>query len=102
MKVRRKIRVEGKSEFGVSSDVLVEILEESIWIFWRFIRADKDANNSIQKARKAFRPELQDPADSELFSELQATLQKARTRNSITKHQITGLQTGLHQSALKV
>ncbi|OWM69747.1 uncharacterized protein LOC116196671 [Punica granatum] len=76
LKARKKSRLEGKSEFGVSSDVLVEILEESIRIFWRFIRADKDANSLLHKDRKADQPELQDPADSELFSVVQTTLQK--------------------------
>lgn len=70
------MRIKGKSEFGVSGDMLIEILEESIRVFWQFIRADKDANSLIQKHRKASHPELQDPADSELLSELRATLQK--------------------------
>lgn len=76
--MKKKTRMEGKGDFGVSSDMLVEILEESIRIFWRFVRLDKDANRLIQKGRKSGHPELQDPADSEMLAEVQTTLQKVR------------------------
>ncbi|KAK4743217.1 hypothetical protein SAY87_001218 [Trapa incisa] len=77
VKMKNKRRMErkgkGKGEFGVSSDMLVEILEESIRVFWRFIRSDKD---STQKGRNPSHPQLQDLADSEVFAEVQTVLQK--------------------------
>ncbi|KAK4792273.1 hypothetical protein SAY86_022708 [Trapa natans] len=78
LKVKKKTGVtKGEAEYGVSIDMLVEIIEESIRIFWRFIRTDKDANTSTQKGLKKFhRPDLQDPANSKLFLELQLALQK--------------------------
>ncbi|CAM8909821.1 unnamed protein product [Rhodiola kirilowii] len=56
----------------LSSDVLVEAMEESIRTFWKFLRADKQQPISKRVAQC----ELQDPADSELLSELIKTLQK--------------------------
>lgn len=71
MKGKRKARAKG--EFVVTSDVLVEIIEESIRVFWRFVRADKNTSGS---GWKGFQHELQDPADSDLFIGVQTALQK--------------------------
>ena len=56
--------------------MLFEILEESIRTIWRFIKADKYAHSMVQKSRRAKEIEFQDPADLDLFVELQAELQK--------------------------
>uniref|UniRef100_A0A7N0RER9 Ribosomal protein L34Ae n=1 Tax=Kalanchoe fedtschenkoi TaxID=63787 RepID=A0A7N0RER9_KALFE len=56
----------------MSSDVLVEAMEESIRTFWQFVRADKPE----PAMRKSTQCQLQDPADSELLSELTRALQK--------------------------
>lgn len=56
--------------------MLVEIMEESIRIFWRFVRADKDANIVVQKARKGTQVEPLEPDDLELLAEVQTNLQK--------------------------
>lgn len=71
-------RLKGKSDYTINSDELIEILEESIRIFWRFIRADKDSSIAAQKNRKRSQPELQNPADLELLTQVQAMLQKVR------------------------
>ncbi|KAL8229167.1 hypothetical protein R6Q57_014067 [Mikania cordata] len=54
--------------YDITSDALVEILEESIRIFWRFVRADK------YKRRTPI--ELQRPEDSQLYMDLQKDLHK--------------------------
>ncbi|KAJ9564035.1 hypothetical protein OSB04_000001, partial [Centaurea solstitialis] len=59
-----------RSEFvyDITSDMLIEILEESIRIFWRFVRADK--------YRRQTPVEFQKPEDSQLFLDLQKDLHK--------------------------
>lgn len=66
-----------RGDYAITSDVLVEIIEESIRIFWRFVRADKDCSSTNAKCRK-WPPhvELQNPEDSELLMEVRANLQK--------------------------
>ncbi|KAI6700561.1 hypothetical protein NL676_014885 [Syzygium grande] len=56
LKNKRMARLKGKSDYTINSDELIEILEESIRIFWRFIRADKDSSNAAQKNRKRSQP----------------------------------------------
>lgn len=68
----------GRTDDAITSDMLVEIMEESIRIFWRFVRADKHETNVILKYQKGTQVELQDPADSELLSEVRTNLQKVR------------------------
>ncbi|KAL5095920.1 hypothetical protein RYX36_000247 [Vicia faba] len=65
---------------AITSDMLVEILEESIRTIWRFIRGDKDASNLTIKSLKEHHVELQDPADSQLLLEILTDLQKKEKR----------------------
>ncbi|XVF16612.1 hypothetical protein REPUB_Repub10bG0047000 [Reevesia pubescens] len=80
MKNKRKARRKGRDDDAITSDMLVEIMEESIRIFWRFVRADKDANIVIQKARKGTQVEPLEPDDLELLAEVQTSLQKKDRR----------------------
>uniref|UniRef100_A0A5B7A3U0 Ribosomal protein L34Ae n=1 Tax=Davidia involucrata TaxID=16924 RepID=A0A5B7A3U0_DAVIN len=73
---RKKARRREKGEYAITSDMLVEIMEESIRIFWRLVRADKDCTNLIVKGQKGNQVELHDPADSELLMEVRKNLQK--------------------------
>jgi hypothetical protein len=61
---------------AITSDMLVEILEESIRTIWRFIRGDKDASNLKIKCLKEHHVQLQDPADTQLLLEIRMDLQK--------------------------
>ncbi|XP_076941378.1 uncharacterized protein LOC143610914 [Bidens hawaiensis] len=54
--------------YDITSDALVEILEESIRIFWRFVRADK--------YKRQTPVEFQRPEDSQLYLDLQKDLHK--------------------------
>ncbi|XWS40874.1 hypothetical protein CRYUN_Cryun17cG0033400 [Craigia yunnanensis] len=76
MKDKMKARRKGKGDDAISGDMLIEIMEESIRIFWRFVRADKDANIVIRKTRKRTQVEPLEPADLELLAEVQTSLQK--------------------------
>ncbi|KAF7129375.1 hypothetical protein RHSIM_Rhsim10G0039600 [Rhododendron simsii] len=66
-----------RGDYAITSDDLVEIIEESIRIFWRFVRADKDCSSTNAKCRKGPpHVDLQNPEDSELLMEVRANLQK--------------------------
>lgn len=56
--------------YDITSEVLVEILEESIRLFWRFVRADK--------YKRQTPVEFQRPEDQQLFVDLQKDLHKVR------------------------
>lgn len=75
-KDRKKFRKREVDNYAITSDMLVEILEESIRTIWRFIRADKDASNLTNKSLKEHQVELQDPVDSQILVEIRMDLQK--------------------------
>ncbi|KAF5457142.1 hypothetical protein F2P56_021271 [Juglans regia] len=67
----RKKERRGRDDGAITIDIVIEILEESMRIIWKFIRADKDASS-----RRDTQVELQDPADSVLLKEVRTDLQK--------------------------
>lgn len=73
---KRKDRRRRDDDGAITTDMLVEILEESIRIIWQFVRGDKDANNTILMRQKEPQVELQNPADSVLLMEVRTDLQK--------------------------
>lgn len=76
MKEKKKARKKGKDDAdAIRSDILVEILQESIRTIWRFIRSDKRAGTQ-NACRKSSRVELEDSLDPKLLVEVQADLQK--------------------------
>ena len=72
----KKARRKGRDDDSITSDMLVEIMEESIRIFWRFVRSDKDAQNVISKGHKGTQIEPQDPTELELLTEVRTIFQK--------------------------
>ncbi|KAJ6364957.1 hypothetical protein OIU76_029855 [Salix suchowensis] len=76
----KRARRKGKDGDSITSDMLVEIMEESIRIFWQFLRSDKDAENVISKGRKGTQIEPQDPTERELLTEVRTSLQKKEKR----------------------
>ncbi|XP_051141520.1 uncharacterized protein LOC127258632 isoform X2 [Andrographis paniculata] len=66
----------GEDAYIVTSETLVEILEESIRVFWRFVRADKDCIVSGDKKL----PELAFPEDLKLLMEAKKALQKKQRK----------------------
>ncbi|MCD7467780.1 hypothetical protein HAX54_005399 [Datura stramonium] len=57
VKDRNMARTREKGDYSITNDMLVEILEESIRIFWRFVRADKDCYSVMAKGQKGIHPE---------------------------------------------
>ncbi|PIN24494.1 hypothetical protein CDL12_02782 [Handroanthus impetiginosus] len=74
-KDQRKARRKDGDEYVITSDTLVEIVEESIRIFWRFVRADKDCTTSAVNSHKKI-PELPASEDLKLLMEIRKVLQK--------------------------
>ncbi|XP_022845199.1 uncharacterized protein LOC111368185 [Olea europaea var. sylvestris] len=72
LKDKKKARKKDTDEYIITSDMLVEIVEESIRIFWRFVRADKSCTSASAKEK----PELHNPEDLELLMEVRKSLQK--------------------------
>ncbi|KAK1401202.1 hypothetical protein POM88_000807 [Heracleum sosnowskyi] len=72
----KKERMIKRDEYSITIDMLVEIVEESIRIYWRFIRADKNCSSALLKSRKG-QIELQDPADSQTLKEVQKDLKRS-------------------------
>ncbi|KAL3624174.1 hypothetical protein CASFOL_032990 [Castilleja foliolosa] len=64
-----KAKAKTSDEYVISSDVLVEIVEELIRVFWRFVRADKDCTINGHK-----KPDSDQ--DVELLIEIKKNLQK--------------------------
>ncbi|KAK7365075.1 hypothetical protein VNO80_13863 [Phaseolus coccineus] len=79
-KDEEKFKTRDADKNEITSDMLLEILEESIRIFWHFTKADKDASISAHKGPRETQAKLQDPADSEFLTEIQAKLQKKERR----------------------
>ena len=79
-KDKRKLRKREAEKDAITSDMLVEILEESIRTIWRLIRADKDASSLALKGQRENQVELQDPSDSQILVEIRTDLQKKEKR----------------------
>ncbi|KAF3635556.1 putative coiled-coil domain-containing protein-like isoform X1 [Capsicum annuum] len=77
VKNRNKARTKEKTDYPITSDMLVEILEESIRIFWRFIRSDKDCYSVMAKGQKGIHPtEVQEQEELEFLLEVRKNLEK--------------------------
>ncbi|KAH6763511.1 hypothetical protein C2S52_020944 [Perilla frutescens var. hirtella] len=68
-------RKKERDEYVITSEMLVEMVEESIRIFWRFVRSDKDCTIASSSGHKKL-PELHSPEDLKLLTELRKILQK--------------------------
>ncbi|KAL0350893.1 UNVERIFIED_CONTAM: hypothetical protein Sradi_4238500 [Sesamum radiatum] len=75
LKDKRMGRKKDRDEYVITSDMLVEIVEESIRIFWRFVQADKDCTLASLNGHKKL-PELTNPEDVKLLEEVKKVLQK--------------------------
>ncbi|XVE91489.1 hypothetical protein REPUB_Repub01dG0014600 [Reevesia pubescens] len=63
-------------ENAVSSEMLTDIIEESMHVFWEFLRADKDESNAISKTPQQAQVAPHDPIDLELLLDVRTDLQK--------------------------
>ncbi|CAN4079379.1 unnamed protein product [Withania somnifera] len=76
VKDRNKCRNKEKGDYSITSDMLVEMLEESMRIFWRFVSADKDCYSVMAKGQKGIHPEVQEQEDLELLLDIRKNLEK--------------------------
>ncbi|KAL4318780.1 hypothetical protein GQ457_18G025260 [Hibiscus cannabinus] len=67
-------------EDAVPSEMLRDIIEESMHVFWEFLRADKDEPNSTSKAPFQAQVAPHDPIDFNLLMDVRADLQKKEKR----------------------
>ncbi|KAG6396047.1 hypothetical protein SASPL_142185 [Salvia splendens] len=70
---KRKAEKRDMDDYIVTSDMLVEIVEESIRTFWRFVRADKDCS-AAGTSKKT--PELPSQEEHKLLVEIRKDLHK--------------------------
>lgn len=63
------------NEYIITSEILVETIEESIRILWQFIRSDKDCSAQPSNGHKNI-PHLHNPQDLKFLSQIKGTLQK--------------------------
>lgn len=75
MKDKRKAEKRDMDEYIVTSDMLVEIVEETIRTFWRFVRADKDCSTAATSGSKKM-PEVPSHEEQKLVVEIRKDLQK--------------------------
>ncbi|XP_042406574.1 uncharacterized protein LOC121996622 [Zingiber officinale] len=78
--MKEKMEDESKGNFIVTIETLEDIMEESIRIFWEFVKADKDETPGFLKMLIGSHAELEDLADSKLMSEIQIKLEKKEKR----------------------
>ncbi|XP_039023637.1 uncharacterized protein LOC120156387 [Hibiscus syriacus] len=67
-------------EDAVSSEMLKDIIEESMHVFWEFLRANKDEPNSTSKAPFQSQVAPHDPIDLDLLMDVKTDLQKKEKR----------------------
>ncbi|KAL1205411.1 hypothetical protein V5N11_011310 [Cardamine amara subsp. amara] len=83
MKGRRR-DYKGNDEGAIKSDQLVEIMEETIRLFWRFVRCDKltsSIHDHKSRTKSQIEPDHEDDSeDLEMFAEVKSQLQNKEKR----------------------
>ncbi|KAG1342499.1 hypothetical protein COCNU_05G007280 [Cocos nucifera] len=74
--LKDKMEEQRKGNDAITSEMLEDIMEESIGIFWEFVKADRDETPVILKGLLRAQAELQDPSDYALMMHIQAILHK--------------------------
>lgn len=69
-------RYEESGDNGITIEMIVETLEESIRVFWHFVKADKDSAITTMKGQKGVHPDVQNAEDLELFMDVMKSLRK--------------------------
>ncbi|KAI3985160.1 hypothetical protein MKX01_007869 [Papaver californicum] len=67
---------DGRRKDAITCSMLLQIIEESMRILWKFLRADRNEGNMILKGLLGPQIKLHDPRDAELLADVQTTLQK--------------------------
>ncbi|KAL6009231.1 hypothetical protein ACLOJK_022458 [Asimina triloba] len=74
--LKERMEEKKKGHGSVTSEMLMAIIDESMRIFWLFVKADKEESNAILKGSSRTKAQLEDPADLKLFEQVQAELLK--------------------------
>lgn len=56
--------------------MLIEAIEQSMQVFWEFLRADKDESSVFLQSHQQSHLNLQDLVDSELLTDIRTDCQK--------------------------
>ncbi|KAF3324243.1 hypothetical protein FCM35_KLT11710 [Carex littledalei] len=78
--LREKREDDQKGNYIITSEELEDIMEESIRVFWEFVKADKNEMPVILKGLVGPQVELQDPSDYDFMMHLHSILQKKEKR----------------------
>ncbi|XWS34104.1 hypothetical protein CRYUN_Cryun21dG0011000 [Craigia yunnanensis] len=70
----------GDQEDAVSSEMLTDIIEEPMHVFWEFLRADQDEANATSKTPQQAQVAPHDTIDLELLMDVRTDLQKKEKR----------------------
>ncbi|XP_020590323.1 uncharacterized protein LOC110031460 [Phalaenopsis equestris] len=65
-----------EKDYAVSLEMLEDIMEEAIRVFWEFVKAEKDETPLLFRVLSDNNVEVQNPSDYELLEEIQSDLQK--------------------------
>ncbi|XP_010553998.1 PREDICTED: uncharacterized protein LOC104823907 [Tarenaya hassleriana] len=79
-KGRRRELDDATYENAVTSEQLVEIMEESIRLFWRFVRSDKRSRSICKESRTKSQVEPEDPEELGMLADIKSNLQKKEKR----------------------
>nr|GMC90256.1 uncharacterized protein LOC109153702 isoform X1 [Ipomoea batatas]GMC91589.1 uncharacterized protein LOC109153702 isoform X1 [Ipomoea batatas] len=76
-------RYEESGDNGITIEMIVETLEESIRVFWHFVKADKDSAITTMKGQKGVLPDVQNAEDLELLMDVMKSLRKLQKENAL-------------------
>nr|GMD01113.1 uncharacterized protein LOC109153702 isoform X1 [Ipomoea batatas] len=76
-------RYEESGDNGITIEMIVETLEESIRVFWHFVKADKDSAITTMKGQKGVHPDVQNAEDLELLMDVMKSLRKLQKENAL-------------------
>lgn len=74
--LKEKLEDQRKGNYVITSEILEDIMEESIRLFWEFVKADKDETPGILKGLMGTHVQPHDPSDSKFMADIHSKLHK--------------------------
>ena len=74
--MKEKLEDQRKGNYVITSEILEDIMEESIRLFWEFVKADKDETPGILKGLMGTHVQPHDPSDSKFMADIHSKLHK--------------------------
>ncbi|KAG8663188.1 hypothetical protein MANES_01G185800v8 [Manihot esculenta] len=74
-----------ENEDAITSQMLIETIEQSMRDFWEFLRADKEESSLILRGHQKTNVNLQDHVDSELLTDIRTDFQKDKKLKDILR-----------------